>query len=250
MEYIITKNDSDELMHYGVKGMKWGVRRYQNKDGTLTPSGKRKAVMDDYKKIGASKQLQRSHGYDRWKEAKINNETTKALKRLSEGENDPKYSAKQRAKDYEKAIRGLNSLKGQPIVDTYYDADRMRFNTSKITKLQSKKQSERIQRKIKQLTTDNDLMQLKVVEASEKYKQYATVTNQLINRMTNDKSVTYRTRERIHSSAGGDEGYMTTGTDYVVRANTKRRAKSKKYTDEQYKKQYDPKITKYTTVYY
>lgn len=26
-------------MHYGVKGMKWGVMRYQNKDGSLTPSG-------------------------------------------------------------------------------------------------------------------------------------------------------------------------------------------------------------------
>ena len=35
---------TDELYHYGVKGMKWGVRRYQNKDGTLTPSGKQKAL--------------------------------------------------------------------------------------------------------------------------------------------------------------------------------------------------------------
>lgn len=30
----------NSLEHYGVKGMKWGVRRYQNKDGTLTSAGK------------------------------------------------------------------------------------------------------------------------------------------------------------------------------------------------------------------
>lgn len=30
------------LAHHGVKGMKWGVRRYQNRDGTLTSAGKRK----------------------------------------------------------------------------------------------------------------------------------------------------------------------------------------------------------------
>ena len=32
----------DYLEHFGIKGMKWGVRRYQNEDGSLTPAGKRR----------------------------------------------------------------------------------------------------------------------------------------------------------------------------------------------------------------
>ena len=31
---------SDELYHHGIKGQKWGVRRYQNEDGSLTAAGK------------------------------------------------------------------------------------------------------------------------------------------------------------------------------------------------------------------
>lgn len=34
--------NNDELVHWGVRGMRWGVRRYQNKDGSLTDAGKKK----------------------------------------------------------------------------------------------------------------------------------------------------------------------------------------------------------------
>jgi hypothetical protein len=35
-----------ELYHYGVKGQKWGVRRYQNADGSLTTAGKKRLAKD------------------------------------------------------------------------------------------------------------------------------------------------------------------------------------------------------------
>ena len=38
--------DPNELYHHGVKGMKWGVRRYQNKDGSLTLAGKKRYDRD------------------------------------------------------------------------------------------------------------------------------------------------------------------------------------------------------------
>lgn len=44
--YILTSDGTfmsdNELRHYGIKGMRWGVRRYQNDDGSLTPSGKKR----------------------------------------------------------------------------------------------------------------------------------------------------------------------------------------------------------------
>ena len=48
---------NNQLQHAGVKGMKWGVRRYQNADGTLTPAGRKRYGHDDYRRAHSSKSV-------------------------------------------------------------------------------------------------------------------------------------------------------------------------------------------------
>ena len=91
---------NDELYHHGILGMKWGVRRYQNEDGTLTPKGKAR-----YMKVESSKHLQKS-------------ETRKARKILSTHVNmDPRYAlsysnmskkSQDKAKRYGKGTKKYN----------------------------------------------------------------------------------------------------------------------------------------------
>ena len=50
---------SDYLMHYGIKGQKWGVRRFQKKDGTLTSAGKKR--YSDESTSGSSKKNKVTH---------------------------------------------------------------------------------------------------------------------------------------------------------------------------------------------
>ena len=48
----------DSLTHHGIKGQKWGIRRFQNPDGTLTAEGKRRyGTVENFNKVQRRKKI-------------------------------------------------------------------------------------------------------------------------------------------------------------------------------------------------
>ncbi len=134
-----------ELYHYGVKGQKWGVRRYQNEDGSLTPEGKKRywSFKKEYKIAKRTQGLGYKSTYDRMKDytkksrtvrekAKELNELSDKLRKLnSKNDNYEFNNSKVRDLAYKKAIAAAkkdpswnyfsDSEKDQDkLIDAYY----------------------------------------------------------------------------------------------------------------------------------
>lgn len=70
----------NELYHHGIKGMKWGIRRYQNPDGSLTNAGKKKyGTKTNFEKVKAAKKAAKEGVKERNAREKANARTAKEV---------------------------------------------------------------------------------------------------------------------------------------------------------------------------
>lgn len=85
---------TDSLSHYGIKGQKWGVRRWQNGDGSFNSAGKRRyfgnGSGEEYKKLAVAK-------------SKSSSAKSDSKKRLSEAKKAYRVEKKNVADEYKKA---------------------------------------------------------------------------------------------------------------------------------------------------
>lgn len=79
-------HSDDELMHYGVKGMKWGVRRYQRKDGSLTGAGKRRNRKAEAKRAELAENAERWSKHYKRSAKDIEERDLPAAKKMRPGE--------------------------------------------------------------------------------------------------------------------------------------------------------------------
>ena len=119
--------ESNALMHYGVKGMRWGVRRYQNADGTLTDAGKRKQAKAYQKELNkAEEKSARLYGatYSNMAARDYAGEqyskASAKYNRISQEERGTKSAIKQRKKAEEWAKRYASSDKRVQDLDRKY----------------------------------------------------------------------------------------------------------------------------------
>lgn len=87
---------TDELQHWGIKGQRWGQRRYQNKDGSLTPAGKQR-YNQELAKLKAEEEKVKAA------------EKVAATKKRTQAKIDKLDAKKQELEERKKALKGKKS---------------------------------------------------------------------------------------------------------------------------------------------
>lgn len=115
-------NYTDELYHHGVKGQRWGIRRYQYKDGSLTPAGRRRVnkLKEEYTSLTGKRLIKKPTPKAATKTS--NNSSKKEVKDMTNDELRIMTERLNAEKNYIDAVNNRNSVsnptsKGKKLVN-------------------------------------------------------------------------------------------------------------------------------------